>query len=101
MSASLTLALVFLGGMLAGGAYFGGLMLTVRRARSARNPGMLFLASFTVRTGCVLPLFVALGGARWERYAACLLGFLAARGIAAFLWGPRREERNEVKAWRS
>jgi F1F0 ATPase subunit 2 len=96
----LQLFLVFSGGMLAGWFYFSGLMLTVLKARALGSPGLLFLASFIIRAGLVLTLFLELGQGQWPRYTACILGFLAARRLAILFWGPGQGAA-EVKAWRS
>lgn len=101
MDVPLQFFLVFLCGMAAGWLYFGGLMLTIRRARSAGSPGMLFLASFVIRAALTLALFLAVSRGQGARYAMCILGFLGARGVAILLWSPRRLPGREVKAWRS
>jgi F1F0 ATPase subunit 2 len=101
MSYPLQFFLVFTGGVLAGWFYFSGLMLTVARARAMARPEPLFLASFAIRAGLVLLLFLALSRGQWDRYGALILGFLAARTAAIILWGPGHGPRREVKAWRS
>lgn len=79
---ALLLAASALWGLALGGAYFAALGWTVRRLPGARRPGLLLLASFLVRSGLLLAgLAVVLDG-RWERAAAFLAGFLAARTLA-------------------
>jgi F1F0 ATPase subunit 2 len=43
------------------------------------------VGSFVVRTGVTLGGFYLIGDGRWERLAACLLGFVVARMAATRL----------------
>jgi F1F0 ATPase subunit 2 len=93
---ALELLLAALAGVALGLVYFGGLWWTVRRLQIWRQPHWALLASFVVRAGLVLPVFVllALRGALPLVFA--LLGFLAARfalqarAAAAFRAGTAR-----------
>jgi len=71
----------FIGGMGLGLLHFGGLWLTVRRLSESRRPGLLTLGSLVARTGVTVLGFYLLMGSRWERLAACLLGFIAMRTV--------------------
>jgi F1F0 ATPase subunit 2 len=95
------LMLVFLSGVLAGTLYFGGLMLTVGKLRSAGSPALLLLASFAFRAGLVLVFFMAVSRGQWQKYLACFLGFFLARGLAVQLFRPQQGRKDEVKAWKS
>lgn len=60
MSEILGVAGSFLIGMLTGGFYFAGLWWTVARLARARHPGRLMLASYLLRSGGVVVIFVFL-----------------------------------------
>jgi len=75
------LGLAFLGGVALGGFYFGSLWLVVRRVRTMRRPGAWLFLSFLGRASVTLVGFYLVMGGRWERIAACLVGFLLARTI--------------------
>jgi F1F0 ATPase subunit 2 len=77
----LYLAMAFLTGMGAGIVYFGGLWWTVRQLPFARQPALLTLGSFLVRTGISLTAFYLASGGRWERILISLLGFMIMRGL--------------------
>ena len=70
---------------LAGGAlgafFFGGLWWTLRRGLSSGRPALWHLASLLLRMAVTLLGFYAIGGGRWERLLACLLGFVMARMV--------------------
>ncbi len=74
---------------LAGGAlgafFFGGLWWTVRQTLSpGLSPGraaLWQLGSLLLRTGVALLGFYWIGAGQWERMAACLAGFTAARFV--------------------
>ena len=73
------LLLAFFVGMGAGLLYFGGLWWTVRRLPTARQPALLTLGSFLVRTGVSLVAFYFASGGQWQRILASLLGFIIVR----------------------
>lgn len=77
----LLLCLAFLAGTLLGLFYFGLLWATVRRVPTARHPALLVLGSFAVRMAVVIAAFYFVMNGRWERLAACLLGFLIVRQV--------------------
>ncbi len=68
-------------GFLLGGAFFGGLWLTVRHAAGVRHPAPWFALSLLGRLGVVLAGFWALGRGAPLRLAAALAGFIAARAV--------------------
>jgi F1F0 ATPase subunit 2 len=68
-----------------GGVFFAGLWWTVKLVVTGHNPLPWFLASLLLRMSTVLAGFYFVGGGRWDRLAACFLGFAAARVIVAVL----------------
>jgi F1F0 ATPase subunit 2 len=72
------LVLAWLAGCTLGGMYFGGLWWTVRRGLSAERPALWFMGSLLLRLCVVLSGFYLAAGAHWERFLACLLGFVTA-----------------------
>ncbi len=75
------------GGLL-GGIFFGGLWWTVLRGVSARRPALWFLGSLLVRMGLVLAGFILSAREHWDRFAACLVGFVIARMVVTRLTRP-------------
>lgn len=78
-------ALALAAGLCLGAFFFGGLWWTTRRALASSHPAAWFMGSFVVRTGVTLGGFYLLADGRWERLAACLLGFVMARMVATQL----------------
>lgn len=68
-------------GALMGTFYFGGLWLTLRRARDTRRPAMWLGLSLLARTLVVAGVFYLLATTSWSQLGAALLGLLAARGF--------------------
>jgi F1F0 ATPase subunit 2 len=81
MSDALALLLALGGGALLGAFYFGTLWLVVRRLDRLSRPGVWLAVTGIVRLAAVLACLALLGGARWERLAAALAGFLAVRVV--------------------
>jgi F1F0 ATPase subunit 2 len=90
MSYPLQIALVFLCGVVAGLLYFSGLMITILRVRWVRSPGLFLMGSFVLRAALVLAVFFGVSNGQWQKFAACLVGFLLARQTAVMLWRPSR-----------
>lgn len=78
---NLLLLLVFAVGLLLGGIFFGGLWWTVRRAMTSPHPARWFLISLLVRSSIVVFGFYAIAGQDWQRWVACVLGLILARGL--------------------
>lgn len=72
---------VFFAGLCLGGMFFGGLWWTVRRAMTSPHPARWFLISLLVRSSIVVFGFYALAGQDWQRWLACVLGLILARGL--------------------
>ena len=89
------LGLIFLAGVILGAVYFSALWLTLARMGSSPHPYRLLAASLVLRLGIMLAAFYfIMGEGHWERLAAALLGFLAARAVAL------RRSRRELNAAR-
>jgi F1F0 ATPase subunit 2 len=66
-------------GVLIGLLFFGGLWWTVQKAMCSKQPGLLFAASFFLRTALTLGAFYLVGSGRWQRILMCLIGFVLGR----------------------
>ena len=88
MNEPLTWVPAMVAGMAIGAMFFGGLWWTVRRAISASAPALWLLGGLLVRTTIALAGFFYVSGGHWQRWLACLAGFVAAR--AAVAWRTRR-----------
>jgi len=87
MNEWLPLALAFAAGLLLSAFFFGGLWWTVRRAVSSKRPALWFSGSLLLRMSVAVGGFYLVGRGHWERFVVCLLGFLMARVLAAWLTG--------------
>ena len=85
MNETLTLLLAWLAGGILGAVFFGGLCWTVHKAVSSSRPAIWFFGSLLLRMSIVLGGFYIVGHAHWERFVACLLGFIIARFIVVRL----------------
>lgn len=74
-------------GMAAGGLFFGGLWLTVKKGVRMKNPALLFTGSFLLRTATTLTIFYYVSSGNWQRLLACTAGFLAARYLVTYFTG--------------
>ena len=75
--------LVICAGLALGAIFYGGLWLTVRSLPTARNPVLLTLASFWIRTLLVLAGFLLLARSNWLNALICLLGFVMGRIVVS------------------
>ncbi len=90
LTAAMPLLAAFTAGLGLGFIYFGGLWLTVKQLASAQRPGLLFAASFTIRTALVVAGIFFAGGGQWQRIAACMIGFIIMRMVLTKRWGPNQ-----------
>jgi F1F0 ATPase subunit 2 len=90
MNEVLVLAPAFAAGVLLGSLFFGGLWWTVVGGVSSPRPALWFLGSMLLRTSVTLAGFYLVGREDWQRWLACLLGFVLARLIAGWLTRPLR-----------
>lgn len=74
-------------GVLLGAFFFGGLLWTVRKCLSSRQPALWVLGSLLLRTGVVLAGFYYVSAGHWERMLLCLAGFFIARLLVIRLTG--------------
>ena len=75
------LALPLAAGLVLGALFFGGLWWTVIRGLSSRQPALWFFGSLLLRMSITLVGFFLVGRGSWDRWLACLLGFVVARVI--------------------
>ena len=69
----------YFAGVILGFFYFGFLWLTVRRLHKIKNPGLLVIGGFFVRTAILIIGFWFVGGGNWQRFAIAVVGFITAR----------------------
>jgi len=75
----LTLLLAFLGGLLAGLLYFGGLWLTLRHLLQSRHAPLFIMGGFFLRLALTLAIFFLASQADILRLLTCLGGFVLMR----------------------
>ena len=85
MHETVTLMLAGVTGLFVGAIFFGGLWWTIRKGLSSTRPALWFLGSLLLRTSIALAGFYFVAGGHWERLLVCLLGFVMARLIVAWL----------------
>jgi F1F0 ATPase subunit 2 len=68
-------------GALLGLIFFGGLWWTIREGAIRNKPAIWFLISLLMRSAIVVSGFYFTGQGQWERFLACLAGFLLARVV--------------------
>jgi F1F0 ATPase subunit 2 len=71
--------LAFIGGLLLGTIFFGGLWFTVRKLVNSKIPALLFLGSFILRVSVTLIGFYYISTGSWQRLLICMAGFITAR----------------------
>ena len=71
----------FVGGVLLGLLFYGGLWWTVRRLAHAQQPALLMLGSFWLRTGVVVAGFYLLMNGSWQRLLLAGIGFWFGRQL--------------------
>jgi F1F0 ATPase subunit 2 len=89
------LALTALAGIGLGFFYFGGLWLTIKRMPDSQHQAPLLIGSFLGRNAvCFAAFILMVRGGHWERVAACMLGFLAARIMLVRRLRPKKRAYN-------
>jgi len=68
-------------GSLLGAFFFGGLWWTVQKGVNAKHPALWFFSSMLLRTGITLTGFYGVSAGHWQRFLACLVGFVIVRFI--------------------
>lgn len=72
-------ALAFGGGLVLGAAFHLGLWWTVVHGLGTKRSALWFPASLLLRIGGTVAGFYLIGTGHWERFAACLAGFMVAQ----------------------
>ncbi len=75
----LYMVLAFIGGMLLGVLFFGGLWFTLKKMILSKNPALWLLSSFFFRVSITLIGFYFIGLGNWKNLILCMLGFIIAR----------------------
>lgn len=81
MSEPFMLLPAFMGGLLLGAVFYGGLWWTVRKGLTSQRPALWFFISYLLRTVMIITGLYAFSGGQWQRLLSCLLGCLLARVI--------------------
>ncbi|TKB07069.1 ATP synthase subunit I [Desulforhopalus sp. IMCC35007] len=81
MNSMLIPALAAIAGAVLGGIFFGGLWWTVQKGVSSRQPALLFISSWLLRTIIVTAGFYCITRGHLDRLPASLIGFTLARFV--------------------
>jgi F1F0 ATPase subunit 2 len=92
MNDPLDMTLSLATGILLGIFYFGGLWLTLKRLSQSRQPALLTLASFLMRSLVCLSGFYLVAGKGLEALAFCLAGFIALKFALIYRMNSTRSE---------
>lgn len=71
----------FIGGIVLGILFFGGLWLTVQRAMHSKKTALIFAGSFMIRMSVFLTGVYYVSQNSWQKMLVCLAGFLIARTV--------------------
>jgi len=85
MNDALTWTLAGLAGFALGAFFFGGLWWTTKRVLSSARPAAWLIGSMVLRMGIAVGGIYLVGGGRWQRILACLVGFMIARAVTTRL----------------
>jgi F1F0 ATPase subunit 2 len=85
MNEILSITVVFGGGLILGGFFYGGLWWTLQKATVKSRPFFLLFASSWLRISASLAGLYVLAGGDWVKLTICLLGFLSARIIITWV----------------
>lgn len=89
--------LAFIGGLLLGILFFGGLWLTVKKAVTAKVPALWIFSSFFLRISITLVGFYFIGAGNWQRLIVSVIGFIVARFIVIRFTKPIDEKQRSLK----
>jgi F1F0 ATPase subunit 2 len=81
MSEISNMIVAFIGGLLLGTIFFGGLWFTVKKLTTSKIPALLVLSSFFFRISITLLGFYFIGLGDWKKLVACMIGFIIARFV--------------------
>ena len=90
------IALALIAGLILGAFYYGGLWWTVRQVQTSKQPGLLFAASFIVRTLVVIGGFWLVSHGDWLLILVCLAAFIGIRMVLTRRWGPAGIKQMEI-----
>ena len=79
MNEILYMVLAFIEGLGLGTLFFGGLWLTMKKVLTSKMPGLLFSASFLIRTAITMIGFYYISLGHWQGLLVCVLGYIVAR----------------------
>lgn len=85
MNDSIAFILAISAGLALGALFYGGRWWTTGKAVTSERVALWLLSSLLLRIGLVTTGFYFVGGGRWERFAGCLFGFIAARAVTIAL----------------
>ena len=88
MNGTTGIVVAFAAGGGLGTVFFAGLWWTVNRMAHSGRPTTLLAGSFLLRMTVALAGFYVAARAGWKPLSACLLGFMVARAITAWLGRP-------------
>lgn len=79
MNEIIYMILAFIGGLLLGTLFFGGLWFTVRKLSTSKIPALWFSGSFILRGSITLIGFYYISSGSWQRLLIGVAGFITAR----------------------
>jgi F1F0 ATPase subunit 2 len=97
MNEIIYMILAFIGGLLLGTIFFGGLWLTVRKLVISKIPAILFLGSFLLRVSITLIGFYYISSGSWQRLLICVAGFITARYSVIYFTKSNKEKQVLLK----
>ena len=98
MSDAVNLVSAALAGVALGAMFFGGLLWSVRKSLTTRNPAAWLFASLMLRMGLVLVGFYVVARGNGSRWAACVVGFVLARLVVTHFATHDRTTRRTTEA---
>lgn len=90
MNNILLLLVALAGGMVVSLVYFGGLKVTIDHIVTARNPALLMIGSYLLRTVFAILAFYIIMNGELIRLIACIIGFILGRFLLIRLLGPQK-----------
>jgi F1F0 ATPase subunit 2 len=81
MDKTIFMILAFIGGILLGTIFYGGLWFTVKKSIASKIPAFWVLGSFFLRIFITMVGFYYISYGNWQKLLICVLGFIAARLI--------------------
>ncbi len=84
----------FIVGIALGIVFFGGLLMTVRKAMSTSRPAIWFIASLLIRSALVIGGLYWATGQQWQRLLVSLSGFILSRFLVLYVT-KKLDEKNE------